>query len=292
MASFCADFGALAAEPAVLRLCAVRRLRLGAVLQLSRRRAACRRDDAGPQLGRIRPVVLRSLDRLHGAATSLVSRLTGRFGIDALIWWGIGAHHRGCLLSIVVYPSLAGLGHGTIFLPQILIGFGNGLLLPTSVAGAVSIRPQVAGTASGLTGFVQMAIGAAAAQLAGHIIAQRNRRHAAAAADAGVRDRHRRRRVLAGAALTSMAADLALKRFAQTRFREWNSRRASPRYLATSSTCARHSHADDHSDHVLFWHWSARCRPGATAGDWGYGPGGGLGLILLIIVVLALMGHI
>ena len=58
----------------------------------------------------------------------------------------------------------------TIFLPQLVIGAGNGLLLPTAVAGAVSIRPHVAGTASGLIGFIQMAIGAAAAQLAGHII--------------------------------------------------------------------------------------------------------------------------
>jgi DHA1 family bicyclomycin/chloramphenicol resistance-like MFS transporter len=47
---------------------------------------------------------------------------------------------------------------------------GNGLLLPTAVAGAVSIRPQVAGTASGMTGFIQMAIGAGAAQLSGHVI--------------------------------------------------------------------------------------------------------------------------
>jgi DHA1 family bicyclomycin/chloramphenicol resistance-like MFS transporter len=59
----------------------------------------------------------------------------------------------------------------TIFLPQIVIGLGNGLLLPTSIAGAVSIRPQVAGTASGMTGFIQMPIGAVAAQLAGHVIA-------------------------------------------------------------------------------------------------------------------------
>ncbi len=58
----------------------------------------------------------------------------------------------------------------TIFFPQLLIGFGNGLLLPTAVAGAISIRPHVAGTASGLIGFIQMAIGAVAAQLAGHII--------------------------------------------------------------------------------------------------------------------------
>src|SRR2546430_17549688 len=60
----------------------------------------------------------------------------------------------------------------TIFLPQIVIGFGNGLLLPTSISGAVSIRPQVAGTASGVTGFVQMGIAAIAAQLGGHVISQ------------------------------------------------------------------------------------------------------------------------
>jgi DHA1 family bicyclomycin/chloramphenicol resistance-like MFS transporter len=58
----------------------------------------------------------------------------------------------------------------SIFLPQIIVGLGNGLLLPTAVAGAVSIRPQVAGTASGMTGFIQMTIGAVAAQLGGHLI--------------------------------------------------------------------------------------------------------------------------
>jgi DHA1 family bicyclomycin/chloramphenicol resistance-like MFS transporter len=44
-------------------------------------------------------------------------------------------------------------------------------LLPTAIAGAVSVRPQVAGTASGLTGFSQMAIGAGAAQAVSHTLA-------------------------------------------------------------------------------------------------------------------------
>ena len=109
------------------------------------------------------------------AGNFAVSRLTGRFGIDALIWWGIALTIVGCLLNVVVYVAFPGWEMSTIFLPQILIGFGNGLLLPTSVAGAVSIRPQVAGTASGMTGFVQMAIGAAAAQLGGHVIAHATR---------------------------------------------------------------------------------------------------------------------
>src|SRR6516165_6567178 len=100
-----------------------------------------------------------------------VSRLTARFGIDTLIWAGIVLTIVGCLLNVLVYVALPGWEMAMIFLPQIVIGFGNGLLLPTSVAGAVSIRPQVAGTASGTTGFIQMAIGAAAAQLGGHVIA-------------------------------------------------------------------------------------------------------------------------
>jgi MFS transporter, DHA1 family, multidrug resistance protein len=105
------------------------------------------------------------------AGNFAVSRLTARFGINALIWWGVVLTIVGCLINVLVYVTIPGWDMAAIFLPQIMIGFGNGLLLPTSVAGAVSIRPQVAGTASGMTGFIQMAIGAAAAQLGGHIVA-------------------------------------------------------------------------------------------------------------------------
>jgi DHA1 family bicyclomycin/chloramphenicol resistance-like MFS transporter len=105
------------------------------------------------------------------AGNFLVSRLAARFGINALIWWGIAATIVGCLLNILLYVVLPGWEMATIFLPQIIVGLGNGLLLPTAVAGAVSIRPQVAGTASGMTGFIQMAIGAAAAQLGGLVVA-------------------------------------------------------------------------------------------------------------------------
>ena len=105
------------------------------------------------------------------AGNFAVSRLTRRFTIDALIGWGIVLTIVGCALCAFVYVALPGWDMATVFLPQIIVGFGNGLLLPTSIAGAVSIRPQVAGTASGMTGFIQMAIGAGAAQLSGHAIA-------------------------------------------------------------------------------------------------------------------------
>jgi len=105
------------------------------------------------------------------AGNFMVSRLARRFGIDALIWWGIVLTIAGALLNIALYLAAPGWEMVTIFLPQIVVGVGNGLLLPTAIAGAVSIRPQVAGTASGMTGFIQMAVGAAAAQLGGHVVA-------------------------------------------------------------------------------------------------------------------------
>jgi DHA1 family bicyclomycin/chloramphenicol resistance-like MFS transporter len=100
-----------------------------------------------------------------------VARLTARHGIDALIWWGIALTITGSSLSIAAYVAFPGWEMMAIFVPQIVIGLGNGLLLPTAIAGAVSVRPQVAGTASGMTGFIQMTIGAAAAQLGALVIA-------------------------------------------------------------------------------------------------------------------------
>jgi DHA1 family bicyclomycin/chloramphenicol resistance-like MFS transporter len=56
-------------------------------------------------------------------------------------------------------------------MPQMIVSLGNGLLLPGAIAGAVSVRPQAAGTAAGITGFAQMAVGAALAQYAGTLLA-------------------------------------------------------------------------------------------------------------------------
>ena len=62
-------------------------------------------------------------------------------------------------------------GPAIVFVPQMIMSFGNGLLLPGAIAGAVSVRPQAAGTAAGITGFTQMALGAAVTQYAGTLLA-------------------------------------------------------------------------------------------------------------------------
>ncbi|WP_168197761.1 multidrug effflux MFS transporter [Pseudolabrys sp. FHR47] len=93
-----------------------------------------------------------------------VSRLAHRVGLDAMIMAGIALGLAGAALMAVLFTVFPQGGPVTVFLPQFIISYGNGLLLPNAVAGAVSIRPEAAGAAAGLTGFAQMATGAAATQ--------------------------------------------------------------------------------------------------------------------------------
>lgn len=100
-----------------------------------------------------------------------VSRLAHRFGIDVLIYAGIGFEIVGACVTAIMLITLPDGGPAIVFLPQFIISIGNGLLLPNCIAGAVSIRPQAAGSASGLTGFTQMAIGAACTQIISLLLA-------------------------------------------------------------------------------------------------------------------------
>lgn len=100
-----------------------------------------------------------------------VSRLSQRFGIHVLIVVGIGFELLGAGLTAVLVTAVPDGGPAIIFLPQLVISFGNGLMLPNCIAGAISVRPQAAGTAAGMTGFTQMAIGAASTQIVSVLLA-------------------------------------------------------------------------------------------------------------------------
>ncbi|MEL6966417.1 MAG: multidrug effflux MFS transporter [Pseudomonadota bacterium] len=61
-----------------------------------------------------------------------------------------------------------------LFGPMMFVGIGNGMSLPNANAGAVSVRPDLAGSASGLAGFMQIGGGAALAALSGMLITEAN----------------------------------------------------------------------------------------------------------------------
>ena len=101
----------------------------------------------------------------------LVSRLSSRWGIDPLIWCGIAMEALGVFAMTALVGTAMSWGPAIVIIPQLIVGIGNGLLLPGSISGAISIRPQAAGTAAGISGFSQMALGAALAQFGGWLIA-------------------------------------------------------------------------------------------------------------------------
>ena len=58
----------------------------------------------------------------------------------------------------------------TFFGFMTFVGLGNGMTIPNSTAGSLSVRPHLAGTASGLSGAIMIGGGAALSALAGALL--------------------------------------------------------------------------------------------------------------------------
>jgi len=103
----------------------------------------------------------------------LGSFLTGRFsvrvGIVPMILWGNVIALAAVAAAVAM--GLAGMTHPlSLFGPMAVLGLGNGLALPNLIAGAVGVRPQLAGSASGLAGAFQIGSGAIASLVVGLVV--------------------------------------------------------------------------------------------------------------------------
>jgi DHA1 family bicyclomycin/chloramphenicol resistance-like MFS transporter len=96
-----------------------------------------------------------------------------RFGINKLIIIGTFVLFIGMLLSLVITTALLD-GPIVFFGFCMFVGFGNGLVLPNAQAGMLSVRPKLAGTASGIGGAIMIGGGAALAGLAGILLERGN----------------------------------------------------------------------------------------------------------------------
>jgi len=95
----------------------------------------------------------------------LSGRYSRAWGMNKMMLQGHLISAFGMALSLVLFG--VGLNHPlSLFLPAALVGVGNGMTLPNANAGIVSVRPHLAGSASGLGGALTMAGGAAMAALA------------------------------------------------------------------------------------------------------------------------------
>jgi DHA1 family bicyclomycin/chloramphenicol resistance-like MFS transporter len=103
------------------------------------------------------------------AGNYLSGRFARRAGIDTMMLAGGVVALVGAAIPIIFFlqgfvSSLA------FFAPQVVVGFGNGLSLPSTNAGIVSVRPELAGSASGLGGAITMGGGAFVSWLGSRIL--------------------------------------------------------------------------------------------------------------------------
>src|SRR5216683_2475662 len=96
-------------------------------------------------------------------------RFAPRHSLEKLIWFGLALQFLGALLNLVW--GIAGLNQAPswLFGTQMLVMFANAFVMSNSVAGAISVRPEAAGTASGAMGFLQMGIGSLVSQFGAYL---------------------------------------------------------------------------------------------------------------------------
>lgn len=95
-------------------------------------------------------------------------RYSRRFGVNAMMLAGAAIALLGTDASLLLFGI--GLFHAiSLFGPMALIGIGNGMTLPNANAGLVSVRPHLAGSASG-RGALQIGGGAALSVVSGALL--------------------------------------------------------------------------------------------------------------------------
>ncbi len=96
-------------------------------------------------------------------------RFSARIGVNRMVLLGTLINCTGILLSMLVF--WLGLGsEWTFFGFMTFVGLGNGMTIPNATAGMLSVRPHLAGTASGLGGAIMLGGGAGLSALAGALL--------------------------------------------------------------------------------------------------------------------------
>jgi predicted MFS family arabinose efflux permease len=107
----------------------------------------------------------------------LSGRYARRYALTTTMIAGRIVACAGPVIGLALY--VAGIRHAmALFGPCLLIGLGNGLTNPSAFAGVLSVRPQLAGSASGLAGSMTIAGGAALSSLTGAVLTEGNAAYA------------------------------------------------------------------------------------------------------------------
>ncbi|MCK0137787.1 multidrug effflux MFS transporter [Aliiroseovarius sp. F47248L] len=96
-------------------------------------------------------------------------RYSMRIGLTSMVFWGAIITAAGLTISLALF--LLGFGSEYVFFGFMTwVGVGNGMTLPNATSGMMSVRPELAGSASGLGGALNIGGGAALSALAGWLL--------------------------------------------------------------------------------------------------------------------------
>jgi MFS transporter, DHA1 family, multidrug resistance protein len=100
------------------------------------------------------------------AGNLVAGRFSARIGLDRMVLTGsiLGVAGAGVAFALLLAGFWMPLA---LFGPIMAVGLGNGFAVPNAQAGAVSVEPLLAGTASGIAGFSQMFVAALVSQAVG-----------------------------------------------------------------------------------------------------------------------------
>ena len=99
----------------------------------------------------------------------IAGRYSKSIGIDLMVLYGLSLALFGMSLSF----AISALGYGSalsFFGFMTFVGLGNGMSIPNATAGMLAIKPELAGTASGLGSAMMIGGGAALSALAGPVL--------------------------------------------------------------------------------------------------------------------------
>ena len=99
----------------------------------------------------------------------LTARFAARMGMNRMILYGSIVAFAGLGTALIV-DLFGQIGPFMFFGAIAMMGLGNGMVMPNANAGMMSVRPELAGTASGVGGALTVGGGAALSALAGALL--------------------------------------------------------------------------------------------------------------------------
>ena len=127
----------------------------------------------GTQVYNLDPAVLGLCFSAPAVGYFMGNFVSGRYstalGVNRMVLWGCVINGGGVAVSLAI--AIAGLDNlYTFFGFMTFVGIGNGMAIPNATAGAISVRPHLAGSASGLSGAIMIGGGAGLSAMAGWVL--------------------------------------------------------------------------------------------------------------------------